>query len=128
MSAHAPAAPVYADLYDACAYRNKLKVKLHICPEPEGMSARAETYYPTVPSEDWELGRSHEKLEPLTPVHVKREISFFVEVWDGKTLACSGDLGPALYGQIAVAQIRRMARVLVSQGRVGLRDFPHLRP
>lgn len=119
--------PTYPHLYDACAYKNKLRVKLHICSEPEGMNTRTETYLPTVPMQDWEPGRSTELFASMASHHVKREITFFVEVWDGTTLACSGDLGSSLSGPLAVAQLRRMAGVLVAQGRVLPRDFPHLR-
>lgn len=128
MSAIAPEPfPTYAHLWDACAYHHKLRVKLHIVPEPEGMNTRTETYLPTVPMADWELGRSYELLGPMTAHHVERALSFFVEVWDGKTLACSGDLGATLAGPKAVTQLRRMAGVLVAQKRVQPKYFPHLR-
>lgn len=128
MSAWPPAPLItYPHLYDACAKRG-LKVKLHLATDPEGMNAREETYLPAARIDDFMEGHEAEHIEPPSGRHVKRTITFFVEVHDGEHVACSGDLGERLDGSLAVCALRRMAGVLVAGGRAQPRDFPHLRP
>lgn len=124
-----PPLPTYDHLYDACA-KNGFRVKLHIATDPEGIDASVELYTPAAAIDD--PFPEHPGAEPIkaptVPRHIARNLTYFVEVWDGKISPCSGDLGPVLGGPIAVSALRRMIGVLVASARAQPRDFPHLRP
>jgi hypothetical protein len=96
--------PNYAEFYDGCK-KHGLRLRLAIHAFPDVPNPR-EGFY--VPKE-----------------HAPKLI-FFLTVWDGETLCCSGDLGGNLGVADGDSPLLRMTGALLSQGRAIANDFPYL--